>query len=123
MMFGHRRLAGTVRGSDLDLRMAYGGLAAQWQLAEGDRRALWLRALAGVGNGTMDLAVAGTRIAADNFGVFAPELGGNLLSDGPFQAGLSVGYRAVFAVEDLPGVTASDLRGPYLRAHLTYRLF
>ena len=122
-MFGQRRLAGTVPGSDLDLRMAYGGLVAQWQLAEHGDRALWVRTLAGVGNGSMDLALVGTEIAADNFGVFAPEVGGRLLVNGSFQAGLSAGYRAVFAVEDLPGVTAADLRGPYLTAHLTYRLF
>ena len=122
-MFGHRRLPGPGPGSDLDLRMAYGGVVAQWLVLERGERNLWVRALAGVGNGSVDLAVVGTEIAADNFGVYAPELGGSMTVRGPLLGGASVGYRGVFGAGDLPGVTPADLRGPFVRAHLTYRLF
>lgn len=104
-------LPGAVPGADLALRTALGGAVAQWILAEQGPRRVWARLLAGAGSAKVDLAAGGTRIAADNFGVLAPELGGDVPLAGPLRAGAALGYRAVFGVEDLPGVGPSDLRG------------
>lgn len=118
LFLGTARLA---PGSDLTLRTAFGGLVAQLTLAELPGLSFWLRALAGAGNAKVDLAAVGTRIAADNFGVFVPEFGGTMQIAGPLSAGAALGYRAVFGVDDLPGVRPSDLRGLSARILLVLR--
>lgn len=121
LFLGTADLGGSTPGSDRTLRTAFGGLVAQLTLAELPRLSLWLRTLAGAGNAKVDLAAVGARIAADNFGVFVPEFGGTMQLAGPLSAGAAMGYRAVFGVDDLPGVRPSDLRGLTVRVLLVLR--
>jgi hypothetical protein len=118
LVLGTADLAGSVPGSDLTLRTAFGGLIAQLTLADRPELSLWLRALAGAGNAKVALAAVRARIAADNFGVVVPEIGVTMQIAGPLGAGAAVGYRTVFGVDDLPGVGPSDLRGVTARALL-----
>lgn len=117
VFLGTRLIEGSTRGNDLELRSAFGGLALHYRLA--DAPSLWLRLTAGAGNAKVDLAVARTRIAADNFVVLEPELGVSRPVAGPLHVGVAVGYRATLGVEDLPGVAPADLRGPTARLVLT----
>ena len=111
VVLGATDLAGSVPGSDLELRVAFGGLLAQLLVLESGERSVWLRLLAGAGNAKVDLAAVGTQIAADNFGVLVPEIAVTVKLVGPLRGGAAVGYRTTFGVEDLPGVAPSDLRG------------
>jgi len=111
VVLGSHSLPGSTPGNDLELRMAFGGLAGQLALLRRDDRTVWVRLLAGAGNAKMDLAVVGTQIASDNFGVVVPEVGATLRLVGPIHLGGALGYRATFGVEDLPGLAPSDLRG------------
>jgi hypothetical protein len=123
ILLGTRALAGPVPEADQRLRFAYGGLLGQMLLSDTADRRVWIRLLAGAGNGKVDLAATGTPVASDNFGVVEPEVGGALLLWGPLHAGAAVAYRIVFGVEDLQGVTTSDLRGPTARLFVAVRRF
>ena len=123
MLLGPRSLPGSDPGTDQELRVSYGGLVAQLQVARRGDRDLWLRLLGGVGSAKVDLAAAGTQIASDNFGVFVPEVGGSVLLRKPLRLGAAVGYRAVLGVDDLPGLAPSDLRGPSARVLLSIHPF
>ncbi len=123
VVLGATDLAGSVPGSDLELRVAFGGLLAQLLVLEEGDRSVWLRLLAGAGNAKVDLAAVGTQIAADNFGVFVPEIGVTVRLVGPLRGGAAVGYRTTFGVEDLPGVAPSDLRGVAARVSLSLHRF
>lgn len=115
-----QRVPGAVPGSDLDLRVAFGGVVGQFLVLDAGDREAWVRILAGAGNAKLDLAVAQTQIASDNFGVIQPEVGGSLRLHGRVRAGAAVGYRITYGVEDLPGVGAPDLRGPSARVLLSF---
>lgn len=123
VVLGSRTLSGSTPGTDQELRMAFGGVVGQLELAQRDDRALWLRVLAGAGNAKLDLAVGRTQIASDNFGVVAPEVGATLRLRGPLRVGGALGYRTVFGVEDLPGLAPSDLRGLSVRLLVTVHRF
>lgn len=115
-----QRVPGSVPGSDLDLRVAFGGVMGQFLILDSGGREGWVRLLAGAGNAKLDLAVAQTQIASDNFGVIQPEVGGSFRLPGRLRAGAAVGYRITYGVEDLPGVGALDLRGPSARLLLAF---
>lgn len=123
VVLGTKDLAGATPDSDTGLRVAYGGLLTQLTLSRTPRHSVWLRFLAGAGNAKMDLAVVRTLIAADNFGVLAPEIGGTVRLKGALHVGVALGYRSVFGVEDLPGLTSLDLPGPTGRVLLSARVF
>jgi hypothetical protein len=123
VLLGSRTRPGSAPGTDQELRTAWGGMVAQYRLARRDDRELWIRALAGAGNAKVTLALLGTQIASDNFGVFVPEIGGTLRLAGPLRAGAALGYRAVLGVDDLPGLAPSDLRGPSARLLLSVHRF
>lgn len=114
-----RRVAGSVPGSDLDLRVAFGGFVAQVLVLEGDRHEGWARLLVGAGNAKLDLAAVGVQIASDNFGVLHPEVGGSVRVHRRLRAGVAAGYRVTYGVEDLPGVGAPALRGASARVLLS----
>ncbi|NJD20860.1 MAG: hypothetical protein FIA95_16450 [Gemmatimonadetes bacterium] len=86
-----RSLPGATRGNDRELRIAFGGLVAQVELSRGKGRRFWLRVLSGAGNAKVSLALVGTQIASDNFGVLAPEVGASLPLIGPLRAGAALG--------------------------------
>jgi hypothetical protein len=119
LMLGPTTVESDGAGSDLDLRLAYGGLVLQVNLVGSRDRYLALRALVGAGNAKIEDTVYGLEIGADNFGVVEPEVVGMISLAGPLQLGLGVGYRCVFGVDDLPGVGASDLRGPSAKVRVS----
>ncbi|MBM4373302.1 MAG: hypothetical protein FJ098_16720 [Deltaproteobacteria bacterium] len=123
VLLGPRELPGSTRGTDQELRLAWGGLVVQLDVARRDDRHVWVRILGGAGNAKVDLAVVRTRIASDNFGVFVPEVGGSVRLRGPVRLGAALGYRAVLGVEDLPGLVPADLRGPSARVLLSVHPF
>jgi len=104
-------ITGTNIGSDLALHVAYGGLLFEWRLAESASGSLAARLMLGAGNAKVRLPVIGTEIAADNFGVFEPEI----IGERPLWSFLAlraqVAYRWVVGVEDLPQVSSAHLRG------------
>lgn len=123
ILLGMRTLPGSVPGTDAELRTALGGVVVQVDLGGDPTWSVWLRLTSGLGNAKQNLAVAGTRIAADNFGVLLPELGITHRLTGPLHVGAALGYRATFGVEDLPGVSSADLRGPSGRLLISLRHF
>ena len=123
VLLGTRSLPGSARGTDQELRTAFGGLVVQFDAARREDRHLWLRVLAGAGNAKVDLALVGTQIASDNFGVLVPEIGASVRVSGPLRVGAALGYRAVLGVDDLPGLAPSDLRGPSARVLLSVHRF
>lgn len=111
-------------GSPYELRFAYGGLVGELVLVETERGALSLRTLIGAGNAKVtSVPIMTTLIGADNFGVFEPELAGAWRLHRGLHITAAAGYRFTFGVEDLPGVSPSDLRGPSLRTGLAIRTY
>jgi hypothetical protein len=123
ILLGTHALPGSARGTEQELRAAWGGLVIQFEVARRDDREVWIRVLAGAGNAKVDLALLGTQIASDNFGVLVSEIGGSVHLVGPLRAGAAVGYRAALGVGDLPGLAPSDLRGPSARVLLSVHRF
>jgi hypothetical protein len=123
VLLGKSVVPGATRASDLELRVAYGGILTETRLAESARGRVVLRSLLGAGNSRVSLPAAGTVIAADNFGVIEPELSASRLLRGRLHGVLGAGYRLVFGLEDLPGVAPEDLRGFSVRIGVMVRTF
>lgn len=123
VLLGSRSLPGSARGTDQKLRIAYGGLVVQYEVAHRGDRSFWVRLLGGAGNAKVDLALVGTQIASDNFGVLVPEIGGSVALFGPLHVGAALGYRVALGVEDLPGLAPADLRGPSARVLVAVHRF
>jgi hypothetical protein len=110
-------------GGSLDFSFSYGGAIGELNLVDTGDVVYSARLLVGAGTGKLDLPVVGTEIEADNVGVLEPE---GCVSFSPIprvRMDAAVGYRIVFGVQDLPGVTAGDLRGPTARVSLRLRAF
>jgi len=107
------------------LRLAYGGLVVDWFLGDRAVGQVTLRALLGAGNAKVFLAAGDieAETGADNFGVIEPEIALHRRLVGPLSGTAGVGYRVVFGLEDLTGVSGSDIRGPSLRVGLALRNF
>lgn len=116
IQLGQSSVPGGAAPFDYEMRIAYGGLAAELDIIRRPGGALVLRTLAGAGNAKIrSLPVVETLIAADNFGVVEPELSGAWRLYRGVVASVGLGYRLTFGVDDLPNVLPSDLRGPSLR--------
>jgi len=98
---------------DSRLQFGYAGLnlgLRSWQ--RGDLQAV-VDVLAGAGRAQVEDAFVRRELGADNFLTLEPALRLHRgLAGGALQAGVSLGYRQVWGVEDLPGLNAADLRGP-----------
>lgn len=123
VLLGASALPGATPSSDLEFRVAYGGVYTEFRILGSERRNVSVGALMGAGNGKVTLPAVGTQIAADNFGVVEPDVSADLALFGRLHARLTVGYRATFGVEDLPGISATDLRGYVAGVGLTIRPF
>jgi hypothetical protein len=122
LMLGSATVESSGAGSDLDLRMGYGGVLFHVTLVGSGDRYVALRGLIGAGNAKINEPVVGFEIGAENFGVIEPELVGALTLAGPLQVGLGAGYRHVFGVNDLPGIAPADLEGFSAAARLSVRI-
>lgn len=110
-------------GSALDFGFAYGGVVVEMRLARRRKARVAARLLVGAGNGKLSLPLVGTELDSDNFGVMEPEILGTLDLFRPLRLTAGLGYRAVYGVQDLPGITQSDLRGWTTRLSLSLHTF
>lgn len=98
-------------GTGLLLNVAYGGVVTGWDLVEAPRFRSSARILWGAGNAALELPAVKTEIASDNFLVVEPALATALRLHGPLRLLGELTYRWVGSVNDLPGITAGQLRG------------
>ena len=112
LLAGRSEILGASAGSDLELSFGYGGAVAEVLLHSSERNQVSLRTLVGAGNARVLVPVVGPELGSDNFGIVEPEIMAALRLAGVVSLRASVSYRFAFAVEDLPQVVASDLRGP-----------
>lgn len=104
----------------LDLRVGYGGLVFGYEPSPQWTASPAARVLVGAGNAEVRAIPVGNRLGSDNFLVVEPEARLHLrVAPGVF-AGLAVGYRMVFGVQDLPDVSPEDLRGLSLTASVFF---
>ena len=115
-------ILGDIAETDLDLRVAYGGLVVRQRALEGPT-SVSVGLLLGAGNARISLVAVETEIAADNFGIIEPEV----VLERSLTARLGVqarfGRRWVYGVEDLPQVAPSQLAGWSLTAGATFGAF
>jgi len=107
-------------GGALNFSFSYGGAIGELRLADSGYVVYSARVLLGAGTGKLNLPAVGTEIEADNVGVVEPEACATWNPVRRVRLDAGIGYRAVFGVQDLPGVSGDDLRGPTVR--LTLRL-
>ncbi len=114
MLSGKSAITGLASGSDLEMSFGYGGAVADVLLHGSEQTRISLRALIGAGHARVLVPVVGPELGADNFGVLEPELVAARWLAGVVSLQAAVSYRFVFAVEDLPQVTASNMNGASL---------
>ncbi len=114
MLPGKSEITGLASGSDLEMSLGYGGAVVDVLLHGSAQSRISLRTLFGAGHARVLVPVVGPEIGADNFGVLEPELVAARWLAGIVSLQAAVSYRFVFGVEDLPQVTASDLKGASL---------
>jgi hypothetical protein len=103
-------LPGSESGTGFDLGMGYGGVILKrwWDLpgrltGEGGL-------LLGAGNATVNDRRTGREVGSENFPVLEPEVGLAFRVFREVRIGISVGYRLVWSIQDLPRVSSDDLR-------------
>lgn len=104
----------------LDLRVGYGGLVFGYEPSPKWTASPAARVLVGAGNAEVRAIPVGNRLGSDNFIVVEPEARLHLRVTRGVFAGLAVGYRFVFGVEDLPDISPEDLRGLSLTASVFF---
>ncbi len=105
-------------GSALELALAYGGLLGEVRIRESDRIRWTARLLLGAGNAKAVVPVVGTELNSDNFGVLEPRLVASAWIARPISAKVEAGYRFVYGLEDIPRMSAEQLRGFVLTASI-----
>lgn len=104
-------LAGSGGGTGFNLDFGYGGLFLRyWEPLSGPLTGE-VGLLIGAGHGEVRNQLDGTEVGSDNFLVSEAEMGAFYTLFERFHVGLSVGYRLTAGVEDLPGVSETDLNG------------
>ena len=96
-------------GNLLELRTGYGGITVAKRGLLGGRIGAGL--LLGVGNAEIRALPVGNQLGSDNFLVFEPELTLEFPSWNVVHFALGGGFRFVTGVDDLPTLSAADLRG------------
>ena len=96
-------------GSLLELRTGYGGITVAKRGLLGGR--IGASFLLGVGNAEIRALPVGNQLGSDNFLVFEPEVTLEFPSWNMVHSALGGGFRFVTGVDDLPTLTAADLRG------------
>jgi hypothetical protein len=94
-----------------DLRLGYGGLVLDVDLARGRNIGFRSSLLLGAGNAQVHAQPIGNQLGSDNFFVVEPRVGIRVPSNRRLRAELGAGYRIVKGVQDLPRLSGSDLRG------------
>jgi hypothetical protein len=104
-------LAGSKGGTGFNLGFGYGGLFFRYWEPLSNLLTGEVGFLVGAGHAEVRNRLDGTEVGSDNFLVSEAEMGAlySLLDN--VHVGLSVGYRLTAGVEDLPGVSKTDLNG------------
>ena len=111
LLAGRSEIVGTTSGSDLEMSFAYAGALGDVLLFDSPASQISFRLLVGAGNAKVLVPVVESEIGADNFGIVEPELVAAQWLAGILSVRGSLSYRFAYAVEDLPEVVSSDLRG------------
>lgn len=98
-------------GYSRELGFGYGGLVAEYRLGTMERFRYAVSGLLGAGSAELEDLVVGTELGSDNFLVFEAGLVARASVFSRAGAGVSLGYRLVAGVDDLPGVGTAQLRG------------
>lgn len=96
-------------GGLLQLRTGYGGITVAKRGLLGGRIGAGL--FLGAGNAEIRALPVGNQLGSDNFLVFEPEVTLKLPSWNVMRSALGAGFRFVTGVDDLPTLSAADLRG------------
>ncbi len=96
-------------GSLVELRTGYGGVTFAKRGLLGGR--VGASFLLGAGNAEVRALPVGNQLGSDNFFVFEPEVTLKLPSWHLIHSALGAGFRFVAGVDDLPTLSAADLRG------------
>jgi hypothetical protein len=107
-------------GSGFDLGMGYGGIQVRYRRSFLPSLAVETGALLGAGHAEVKEQIQGLEIGSDNFYVVEPEVSALYTIVPQIYLELAAGYRVVWGVEDLPRVSAQDLRAA--TASLSLRL-
>jgi len=93
------------------VRMGYGGLTVEFEVADRSEGTWSAAALAGGGNADASDPLVGVEIGSDNFFVVQSVVRLRRPLRGPFGFAGEVGYRRAFGVQDIPGVDNGSLSG------------
>jgi hypothetical protein len=96
--------------SGFDLGLGYGGLTLRYLAPLSSRTTLESGFLLGAGHAEVNSLVTQVEVGSDNFTVAEPEVTLTVAPHHRLHIGLSVGYRMVWGVEDLPRVAEEDIR-------------
>jgi hypothetical protein len=104
-------LAGSGGGTGLNLDFGYGGMFFRYWEALSDLLTGEVGFLVGAGHAEVRSQLDRTEVGSDNFLVSEAEMGILYTLFEKLHVGFSVGYRLTAGVEDLPGVSTTDLNG------------
>jgi hypothetical protein len=96
-------------GGLVELRTGYGGVTFAKRGLLGSR--LGAGFFLGAGHAEIRALPVGNQLGSDNFFVFEPEVTLEFLSWNVLRSALGAGFRFVTGVDDLPTLSAADLRG------------
>jgi hypothetical protein len=103
-------VGGSSQGNAFELGMGFGGVVLEYIGAIRSRYGIGAGVLVGGGNARVRDPIVGTELGSDNFIVLQPEAVIRVQLLTAVEAALSLGYRLVGGVEDLPGLRPGDLR-------------
>ena len=103
-------LVGTEAGIGFDLGMGYGGLYFAYWKPISQRFMGQVGLLAGAGHAEVRDRLVGQEVGSDNFFVLEPDLSVFFEVHPRIRFGTSFGYRSAHGVDNLPTVSAEDLR-------------
>jgi hypothetical protein len=103
-------LVGSEAGIGFDLRMGYGGLYFAYWRPVSRRVTGQVGLLTGAGHAEVRDRLVGREVGSDNFLVLEPDLAVLFEVHSRVRLGVSLGYRSAHGIENLPTVSAEDLR-------------
>jgi hypothetical protein len=103
-------LVGSEAGIGFDLGMGYGGLYVSYFKPLSHRLMGQMGLLAGAGHAEVRDRLVGREVGSDNFPVLEPDLSLFFAVHPRIHVGASLGYRLAWDVNNLPTVSAEDMR-------------
>jgi hypothetical protein len=103
-------LVGSEAGIGFDLGMGYGGLYVAYWRPVSRRMTGQVGLLTGAGHAEVRDRLVGREVGSDNFLVLEPDLALLFEVHPRVRFGVSLGYRSAHGIENLPAVSAEELR-------------